>query len=74
MTATDYARRVIMSTGKSINAIANSAGIPPTTIYSIANGKCRNIGVNTLFLIRVYGLGMSLAEVFENFEEDDNDE
>ena len=74
MTATDYARRVIMSSGKSINAIANSAGIPPTTIYSIANGKCRNIGVNTLYLISVYGLGMSLSEFFENFEEDDDDE
>ena len=74
MTATDYARRVIMSSGKSINSIANSAGIPPTTIYSIANGKCRNIGVNTLYLISVYGLGMSLSEFFEKFEEDDNDE
>ena len=74
MTATDYARRVIMSSGKSINSIANSAGIPPTTIYSIANGRCRNIGVNTLFLISVYGLGMSLSEFFENFEEDEDDE
>ena len=74
MTATDYALKVIMSSGKSINAIANSAGIPPTTIYSIANGRCRNIGVNTLYLISVYGLGMSLSEFFENFEEDDNDE
>ena len=74
MTATDYARRMIMSSGKSINSIANSAGIPPTTIYSIANGRCRNIGVNTLFLISVYGLGMSLSEFFENFEEDEDDE
>ena len=74
MTATDYALKVIMSSGKSINSIANSAGIPPTTIYSIANGRCRNIGVNTLYLISVYGLGMSMSEFFENFEEHEDDE
>ena len=73
MTATDYALKVIMSSGKSINSIANSAGIPPTTIYSIANGRCRNIGVNTLFLISVYGLGMSLSEFFEKYEEDEDE-
>ena len=62
MTPTAAVADKIRATGKSINAIANNAGVPPTTIYSLFNGKCKNIGINTLFLICRYGLDISLSE------------
>ncbi|MGN0599298.1 MAG: helix-turn-helix domain-containing protein [Oscillospiraceae bacterium] len=62
MTPTAAIAAKIKATGKPINAIANKAGVPPTTIYALYNGKCKNIGINTLFLICRYGLGISLSE------------
>ena len=62
MTPTTAVADKIRATGKPINAIANNAGVPPTTIYALFNGKCKNIGINTLFMICRYGLGMSLSE------------
>lgn len=62
MTPTAAVADKIRAAGKSINAIANNAGVPPTTIYALFNGKCKNIGINTLFLICRYGLDVSLSE------------
>ena len=62
MTPTAAVAAKIKATGKPINAIANNAGVPPTTIYALFNGKCKNIGINTLFLICKYGLGVSLSD------------
>ena len=62
MTPTAAIADKIRATGKPINAIANNAGVPPTTIYALFNGKYKNIGINTLFLICRYGLDVSLSE------------
>ena len=62
MTPTAAIAAKIKAAGKPINAIANNAGVPPTTIYSLFNGRCKNIGINTLFLICEYGLNVSLSE------------
>ncbi|MCI5904598.1 MAG: helix-turn-helix domain-containing protein [Oscillospiraceae bacterium] len=62
MTPTTAIADKIKATGKPINAIANNAGVPPTTIYALFNGKCKNIGINTLFLICRYGLDVSLSD------------
>ena len=62
MTPTAAVADKIRATGKPINAIANNAGVPPTTIYALFNGKCKNIGINTLFLICRYGLAISLSD------------
>ena len=69
MTPTAAVADKIKATGKPINAIANNAGVPPTTIYSLFNGKCRNIGINTLFLICKYGLGISLSEFLSDISD-----
>ena len=62
MTPTTAVADKIKATGMPINAIANNAGVPPTTIYALFNGKCKNIGINTLFLICRYGLDVSLSD------------
>ena len=62
MTPTTAVADKIRATGKPINAIANNGGGPRRTIYALFNGKCKNIGINTLFLICRYGLGVSLSE------------
>ena len=62
MTPTTAVADKIRATGMPINAIANNAGVPPTTIYALFNGKCKNIGINTLFLICRYGLDVSLSD------------
>ena len=66
MTPTAAIVAKIKATGKLINSIVNNAGVPPTTIYSLFNGKCKNIGINTLFLICRYGLGISLSEFLQD--------
>lgn len=66
MTPTAAVADKIRATGKPINAIANNAGVPPTTIYSLFNGKCKNIGINTLFLICRYGLDVTLSEFLQD--------
>lgn len=37
--------------GYSINSLANMAGIPPTTLYSMFDGKCKNPGIKTIKIL-----------------------
>ncbi|MGN0772272.1 MAG: helix-turn-helix domain-containing protein [Candidatus Ventricola sp.] len=60
--------------GIAINALANSAGISPSTIYSILNTKSMNPGIVTIKQI-CDGIDISLREffdspVFENLEQE----
>lgn len=47
-----------------INALANTAGIPPSTIYSMLNEKSKNPGVVSIKKI-CDGLNISLREFFD---------
>lgn len=48
-----------------INALANIAGVPPTTIYSILNKKSKNPG--TVSIKKVCdGLNISIREFFDD--------
>ena len=47
-----------------INALARSAGIPPSTVKNILNGASRNPGVVTIKMI-CDGFGISLTEFFD---------
>lgn len=47
-----------------INALARSAGIPPSTAKNILNGASKNPGVVTIKMI-CDGLGISLIEFFD---------
>ena len=47
-----------------VNALANSAGIPPSTLYSILNRKSKNPGIVSLKKV-CDGLGISLREFFD---------
>lgn len=51
--------------GIAVNSLANSAGMPPTTIYSMLNEKSQNPGVVSLQKI-CDGLGISLREFFDS--------
>lgn len=60
--------------GIAINALANSAGISPSTIYSILNTKSMNPGIVTIKQI-CDGMDISLREffdspIFENLEQE----
>ena len=48
-----------------INALANSAGISPSTVYSILNTKSKNPGIVTIKQI-CDGMEMSLREFFDS--------
>ncbi|MBD5113180.1 MAG: helix-turn-helix transcriptional regulator [Ruminococcaceae bacterium] len=48
-----------------INAVANNAGISPSTIYSMLNYKSKNPGVVSLHKI-CYGFDMTLREFFNS--------
>ncbi len=48
-----------------VNAVANIAGISPSTIYSMLNYKSRNPGVVSLHKI-CYGLGVTLRDFFDS--------
>ena len=48
-----------------VNALANNAGIPPSTIYSLLNEKSQNPGIVTLKKI-CDGLEISLREFFDS--------
>ena len=50
-----------------INALARSAGIPPSTVKNILNGASKNPGVVTIKMI-CDGLGISLIEFFDTDE------
>jgi len=56
-----------------INALADQAGIPPSTIYSILNNKSQNPGIVTIKKI-CDGLNISLFEFFESHLFDDMDQ
>ena len=47
-----------------INALARSAGIPPSTVKNILNGASKNPGVVTIKII-CDGFGISLTEFFD---------
>ena len=60
--------------GIAINALANSAGISPSTIYSILNTKSMNPGIVTIKQI-CDGIDISQREffdspIFENLEQE----
>ena len=57
--------RLCNERGLAINALANLAGIPPSTVYSILNTKSKNPGIVTLSLI-CDGLGITLREFFDD--------
>ena len=50
-----------------INALARSAGIPPSTVKNILNGASKNPSVVTIKMI-CDGLGISLIEFFDTDE------
>lgn len=59
-----------------VNAVANKAGISPSTIYSMLNYKSKNPGVVSLYGI-CYGLDVTLREffdsdIFDDVEVEDN--
>ncbi|NCC88055.1 MAG: XRE family transcriptional regulator [Clostridia bacterium] len=53
-----------------INALANIAGVPPSTIYSMLNAKSQNPGVVSINKL-CNGLNITLREFFDSdiFEE-----
>lgn len=48
----------------SFNALARSAGIPPTTVKNILNGSSKNPGIVTLKMI-CDGFGITILEFFD---------
>ena len=46
-----------------VNALANSAGIPPSTVYSLLNEKSQNPGIVTIKKL-CDGFGITLGEFF----------
>ena len=48
-----------------VNAVANVAGISPSTIYSMLNYKSKNLGIVSLHNI-CYGLDITLREFFNS--------
>lgn len=60
--------------GKTVNALANEAGMPPSTIYSMLNEKSQNPGIVSIKIL-CDGLGVSLraffdSELFEDLEQE----
>lgn len=53
--------------GVAINAIANIAGVPPMTVYSILNSKSKNPGIVTIKKL-CDGFGITLGEFFNTPE------
>ena len=47
-----------------INGLARSAGLPPSTVKNILNGASRNPGIVTLKIL-CDGLGITLIEFFD---------
>lgn len=48
-----------------VNAVANEAGMPPSTLYSMLNEKSKNPGVVSLQKL-CDGLGISIREFFDS--------
>lgn len=62
------ARRIVMlceERGLAVNTLANEAGMPPTTIYSILSEKSQNPGVVSIQKI-CDGLGITITEFFDD--------
>lgn len=60
--------------GIAVNSLANKAGIPPSTIYSMLNKKSQNPGIVSLQKI-CDGFDISIREffdcdIFENIEQE----
>lgn len=74
MTAKDaVANRIIAlcdSRGIAINALANEAGVSPSTVYSILNSKSQNPGIVSLKKL-CDGRNISLREFFDDDSFDD---
>lgn len=51
--------------GLAINALANIAGIPPSTVYSLLNSKSMNPGIVTLKQL-CDGFDITLREFFDS--------
>ena len=49
----------------SVNALANRAGVPPTTVYSILNEKSQNPGIVSLQKL-CDGMEISLRKFFDS--------
>lgn len=48
-----------------VNALANTVGISPSTIYSMLNYKSQNPGIVSLHKV-CYGFGITLREFFDS--------
>ena len=48
-----------------VNALANEAGVPPSTVYSMLNQKSKNPGVVSIKKI-CDGLGITVREFFDS--------
>ncbi len=59
--------------GIAVNSLANIAGIPPSTVYSILNEKSRNPGVVTLKKL-CDGLGITVRQFFDSELFDDTEQ
>lgn len=62
------ARRIVMLCEErdlAVNTLANEAGMPPTTIYSILSEKSQNPGVVSIQKI-CDGLGITITEFFSD--------
>ena len=51
--------------GIAVNALANSAGVSPSTVYSMLNAKSKNPGVVSLQKL-CDGMSISLREFFDS--------
>jgi len=51
--------------GMTVNAVAYTAGVSPSTIYSMLNYKSQNPGIVSIHNI-CYGLGITLREFFDS--------
>ncbi len=58
-------KELLAERGIKVNAAANSAGISPSTIYSILSTKSKNPGIVTIHEI-CDGLDISLREFFDS--------
>ncbi len=50
--------------GLTVNGLANLAGLPPMTVYSMLNGKSQNPGIVTIKKL-CDGFGITLGEFFD---------
>lgn len=58
-------RELCMEQNIAVNALANTAGVPPSTIYSMLNEKSQNPGVVSLQKI-CDGLNITLRQFFDS--------